>query len=835
MQYNNEFESLEAIAYESPFTDTTAVAAQEHNGHHAYEYEDHESYSPFEATANNMAHVVSNPRGGAMAELMGELESHEFNEVLYSVAGELMEMNEAGPLAQFEFGTSRVGIGQQAYINKLVDASNGVIDKVRNHVAANNMPSLSEAEVEQLFEQFTYENSGYTPVQEQFLGKIINTVKKAVKGGVNLVKKGIKAVGKILPIDAMLGKLKALIKPLLERVLRFAIGKLPQNLQPHARTLAKKMLNIDAETAFEMENETDVNVGAIQNEFNEQVAGVVFSEAEYEADRITSGYAQIADGETTDLNTARQKFINELKQLKPGESPQPAIEGFLPAALIALQPIAKVAISIIGRDKVVGFLAKPLAGLVKKYIPMEVALPLATKIVDIGMGAIGFETNENQQPDTAYEAIANTIEETISAMDVSKIAEEATVENLYEAQQTMPAAFEQAAANNFPNSLIKSECHTSSQNGVWVLMPRSNNGKYEYKKFSKVFDVTLDAAKVRNIKTFRSLPLSNFLKDKFGITLNQPVRARVHVYEAINGTWLSKISKYEKVQGLNTAAQSGWNQIHPLSTLAAAALLSEPGLGRNFSSTFTASRHKIAVGQRFYYLEIGQAPIAQPPKGGNGKVPESNPKQPQAPAKSSDIQCVLNFVKSEIKLNYYFSEADAINVASKLRSNDYIGAAASLQYSIRTVLHGILLKNATSKVKIIHEQVPEMYLENFLPAALGAAAKAVGGAIAGKAADMALDVLKKVVEKIVMAITDAAIKAVANYFKTRAAEFIAAQADQKDGVTVKIVFSAVPGMSVISAAIQAVKGNLSVGNIADLVFPALPIPDVQVSADKHFD
>lgn len=835
MQYNNEYENMETLSFESPFADTLATTVHEEPV--AMEYEDHESFSPFEGTALNTTHVVSNPKNGAVAELMGELESQEFNEVLYNMAGELMEMNEAESLSQFEFGKSRINIRQQAYVTKLADAGNNLIDKINERVAVTNVPSLSEAEIDQLFEQFTHESGDYTPVQEQFLGKIIKTVKKAVKGGVNLVKKGIKAVSKVLPINKILEKIKSLIKPLLERVLRFAIGKLPQNLQPHARTLAKKMLNIDAETAFEAEYEADANVSAIQNEFNEQVAGVVFSEAEYEADRLTAGYAQIADSnETPDLNEARKKFVEELKQLKPGESPQPAIENFLPAALMALQPAVKIAISIIGRDKVIGFLAKPLAGLVKKYIPMEVALPLATKIVDIGLGAIGFETNEQNQPDTAYEAIANTIEETISGMDMTRLADEATMENLYEAQQTLPPAFEQAAANNFPNSLIKSELHTSSQNGVWVLMPRNSNGNYSYKKFSKVFDVTLDAGKVRNIKTFRNLPLSNFLRDKFGITLSQPVHVRVHVYEAIKGTWLSKISKYEQVPGLNTASQSGWNQIHPLSTVAAAALLSEPGLGRNFSSKFTNSRHMIGVGQRFYYLEINKPVIRRPqkPNPGNNNPP-STPQQPGAPARSSDIQCVLNFVRSEIRLNYFFSEAEAISVASKLRNNDYIGAAASIQYSIRTVLHNILLKNATSKVKIIHESMPEMYMENFLPAALGAAARAVGGAVAAKGAEMAADILKKVVEKIVMAITDAAIKAVANYYKTRASEFIAAQADPKDGVTVKIIFFSVPGMSTISAVIQAVKGNLSVGNIADLVFPGLPIPEVQVKADKHFD
>ena len=101
-----------------------------------------------------------------------------------------------------------------------------------------------------------------------------------------------------------------------------------------------------------------------------------------------------AGSDVPSLDAARQQLIGELKELQPGQSPAPAIERFLPAAILALQPVIKIAISIIGRQKVVNFLAGLLAKLVAKYVPEAVARPLATSIVDIGMSAIGFETNE---------------------------------------------------------------------------------------------------------------------------------------------------------------------------------------------------------------------------------------------------------------------------------------------------------------------------------------------------------------------------------------------------------------------------------------------------------
>ena len=65
----------------------------------------------------------------------------------------------------------------------------------------------------------------------------------------------------------------------------------------------------------------------------------------------------------------------------------------------------------------INFLAGLLAKLVSKYVPENVAKPLAASIVDVGMRTIGFEVNEESQTNLAYEAIANTIEETFQNMN----------------------------------------------------------------------------------------------------------------------------------------------------------------------------------------------------------------------------------------------------------------------------------------------------------------------------------------------------------------------------------------------------------------------------------
>jgi hypothetical protein len=202
---------------------------------------------------------------------------------------------------------------------------------------------------------------------------------------------------------------------------------------------------------------------------------------------------------------------------------------------------------------------------------------------------------------------------------------------------------------------------------------------------------------------------------------------------------------------------------------------------------------------------------------------------------SGDIQGVINFVKSEIRLNYYFSEEEAKNIAGKLKNNDYTGAFIAIRYNVRNVLHGILLKNVGSKVKIIHEAMPEMFLENFEDKQENFSFGGLGRSIGNMALNAGKEMVKKLIEKLIEKISQAAYKAVVNYFKSRVNEYMTAQAAPQDGVTIKIIWFNIPGMSSISAIINAFKGKLTAGNLTDLVLPSLPAPEVKISAGKNFD
>lgn len=848
--------NAELAMFETPFADVP-ISKETPTGNESAE----PSYSnfgtdfesPFSRTyeTNGDGHQVSQ-NSEEFVQLLGELDDPQFSNTLYELASEIEDTWLPKLSSEMAMGENYIPFTTQnarEYIQPFVNEVENTIERVAQHFSGNNLADHSDAEIEAFFSELGSSNISFTPAQEQLFGGVLGKIKSVVKKGVDLAKKGISAVGKIMPIGIVLNKIKALINPLLEKVLKFAIGKLPKNLQPHAQTLAKKFLNLETTITFEASGPDISSTGeldAIQTELDNYIAQLVFSPDEPETENLLINYEFSTEAlernnsyETGGLNSAsldvaRQQFINELKDLQDGESPAPAIERFLPVAIMALRPVVKMAISLIGRQKVINFLAGVLAKLVGKYVPETVAKPLAAKIIDVGMASIGFETYEMNKPDLAYEAIASTIEETVQNMgDLNETDlndNEALTMHLLE-------AFETAAANNFPSEYIREDLRRSEKNALWVLKPR-NGPKNFYKKFTHVFNITITPQASSAVTTFRKLPLADFLRDKLGLDPTKPIQAKVHLYEALGGTMLSKISKVENLPGLNATQPYSWVQFHPLTRQAASLLLKEPALGKKMDGKFLSRRHRTAIGQRFYYLEIPGARLKIISKGNTNQKNQQGDRRTGSIAvpNSGDAQAVINFIKSEIRFNYYFSEESSLSVVEKLNKNDFLGAALFIRQSVRNVLNGILLKNVSNKVKIIHEAVPEMYLERmneqpdeFSRDDVTNAIRGGFGLGAGKA------VLTKIVEKLTDNLSERAYQALADFFKSRAAEFKQAQAQPQDGVTVKIVWNNISGMSAIRAVINAIRGNLSVVDLGKLSIPTISNPEIKIVADKKFD
>ena len=157
-----------------------------------------------------------------------------------------------------------------------------------------------------------------------------------------------------------------------------------------------------------------------------------------------------------------------------------------------------------------------------------------------------------------------------------------------------------------------------------------------------------------------------------------------------------------------------------------------------------------------------------------------------------------------------------------------LGAAMSVRQSVKTLLDEMLLKNVQSKVKIVHEAIPQLYIEHMHVQQDGFSVAEIGRA-AGK------EIISKLIEKLVEKLTTLAYDALVNYFKARADEFKNAQAQPQDGVTVKLIWTNIAGMASIRAVINAIRGNLTVGSLSDLALPSLSTPEIKIEADKKFD
>ena len=843
-KYSINSNGITGTQFETPFADVTVLKEQSDAGTNSEDFFSgflSEVESPFSRTYEVPSSTNRVTEAGeAYTELLAELNDSEFNEVVYELVNEVEDTWRNKVSNELAMGNNYIPfVTRQAnnYFQPMIRETDAMIDRIAQHFSANNLADHTQSEVEQFFETLEFSHDNYTPAQDQFFGKIFNKVKSVVKKGVELAKKGINVVGKLLPVNIILDRIKGLVRPLLDKVLRFAIGKLPKNLQPYAQTLSKKFLNLEAPGTISYEAQDEVQLEAIQTELDHHLAHLLFSSEEESANSIVNYETSLESLERADnyetgslnipsLDVARQQFVDDLKNLKEGESPAPAIERFLPAVIVALQPVIKMAIGLIGRQKIINFLAGLLAKLVSKYVPANVAQPLAANIIDIGMKAIGFEVHETGKTDLAYEAIANTIQETVQNMNGLN---EASLNDSEELTLHLLEAFEKAAADNFPAQYIKEDLRPSKQKAIWISMPRTSPVKL-YKKFTHVYDITIDPQTASSVTTYRNLPLSNFLRDKYGLDTSKPVKAKLHLYEIKKSGRISMISHFEKLPGLNSAQTKAWVQLLPLTKQAASVLLKEPALGRDVDAKTLASRFRAKAGQRFYYLEIEgvRLRIPQVNRSKHKHVQNARPSS-STESRSADVQAVINFIKNEIALNYYFSEEDAMAVVEKLNKNDAIGVAMGLRQSIKNLLNDMLLKNVSGKVKIVHEAVPELYLENFSSEEENVSATDVVGKLAGK------EVIKKLVEKIIDKISSLAYNALGSFFKSRAAEFKQAQAQPQDGVTVKLVWKNVSGMSSIRTAINAIRGDWSVGNLSDLSLPSFSAPEIQIEADKKFD
>jgi hypothetical protein len=709
---------------------------------------------------------AADARAELFANLLSELHDEEFEEAVTDL------VNEASGLAEERFGFETEDVaaerieaerGVRQYFEPLALECEMMVDRVMQGIGSADLTTMSESELDEFLDRFAPVATSLAPTLDNFGGSFFKKIKKAVKGAVKVAKKGVALAKKLSPVHLVLDRIKKLVRPLLERVLRFAIDKLPVSLRPVARQLAKRFLGVSAEAdTLEDEGEGEAaaeDPGFIAQELDNRIVGYILEGEEFE--RVMSAedfgvHQEAGDADAwRELQYSRARFARDITELQDGEDPTPVVQQFVPAILAAL----RLGIRVVGRPRVVNFLAGLLAKFIEKYVGKTQAVPLSRALVDTGLKLVSLETTAEPELESGY-ALASTLEDTIT-----RVATEAP-EAVWESEPLLEAyvreAFQQAASAHFPDGMIRSDLHEAAQSsGAWVLLPAGRRRKH-YKKYTRVLDVTVTPQMAAALKSFGGTPVQSILRDQLSLPAARPVNARIHLYGALAGSTLADIAMHEKaVRGLGTSRRDAWALIHPLTPEAAGILLKEPGLGREVDPKFLADRNHITVGQRFYFLEIPQAR----PRLVNG------PRGSRRAARVTQTNVTLDFPKGEVRIFLFYSEADAQAVSAHLRARAPVGAILTmLKAGLETRLATLLSGAPTRAMRVVHEAA---LTEHFRSPVIAAALKLVGQPLRAVLLKWTLEALQRELEQR------------AEQF---AAHFTRAAAAEVDGVTVAIMF-----------------------------------------------
>ena len=762
---------------QAPFIDVGSFIAEEVSREIVEPETSVSPISPFLTLYESEEGGLVDPEKEDYIAFINELYDEEFDEALAVL------VDEAAALYETQFATEQEDpqtTGYQAerlltqHFAPLAAQTEAMFTALAREFSQHDPNSLSEDEIDTIVDRYQPQVE-LTPNFENFFGKLKTAVKKVVKKGVALAKKGISAAAK-LGVGPILNKLKALISPMLKRVIQTAIGKLPIHLQPVARKLAERipyLKELDESYDSVSEIEETCEVAEIQNEFNQEAANILYAPTEVEQDlelaKVLTEQQAPYTYPIADLDLARDRFVEKIIHLKEGEDPTPHVENFVPAILPAL----RIGIRLIGRKKVVDFLAKLLGKLIQKFVGPQYAPALSQAIADAGLRLLQMEATSEDTSGAAASAVTATIEETVQRV---ASAPDYILENKELLEGFALEAFEQAAAANFP-AVLPEEIYRKRPDlgearklkGVWVMMPRGRRKRY--KKFGRKIPIRISPHKVSVLETFEGISLEEFLEEKLGISPGEEVEAFVHLYEAIPGTRLSDIARQEEnAPGLDSS--NALARFQPLTREAASLLLGEPALGRDMGSKHPVDLHTPKTGERFYYLEIpGRRLLTIVEPSGHTKT-----------RRPTQLRLILDFPKNEIRIHLFLGEIRAQEIAVKLRRHAHTGM---ITMRLRQFIERGLRRATTGsskRLKIIHEAVLPTQYTNAIR----------------RLPSMVLQVLRGRLQEWF-------IKGLSDHLKQNAAEFIKAAEDMADGVSMVITLGNPPAFPQLR---QAIKGKV---------------------------
>lgn len=780
-----------AAEVESPFAETfgehAPAAASEADAGASRFAAWSETVTPFAESAEGLAADSETDR--LLAEALAELRDEGFSEAVNLLA----EETEQAVGERFTNETPANAAERErvadAHLAPLRFEARQFLDRLEAGLTGMDLASLNEEQLDEVLGRFEAETGELTPAGEEFIGKIVRKAKQAVKFVASAAKKVAAPIMKVAGgmLGPVLSKLKGLINPLLQRVLSFAIGRLPAPLQPVARSLASKIKfenegvdREEGESAVSPANLSDLET--VAEMFDEALAQAMAGETLDETEREAfAGEPEAADGrELEQLAEARGALIDRFSAGEE-EGLAPAIEQFVPALLGAL----RLGINLVGRPKVVGFLAKYLAQLIGRWVGPELAGQLSKAIVDTGLRLISLEAEADEAGEAGTNAAAPAALAAVVEDTVRRLAEqeEFVFENDELMQLAVADAFGEAVATHFPARFVRPGLQQApSLGGTFVARrPRSLR---TYRKYSRAPDVEITAQVADALPTFGGVTLGSVLRAA-GVSF--PLRARLHIYQAVPGTNAARVVRMDRPAMAGGRGFAPAATIHPLTPAAAGMLLREPRLGVRVPPPFLRSHRRMAVGQRFYHLEpLGSAGAMALPLGESGAAASARSRPSRAWTR-------IDLARARIVVGFYLSEAEAQGLVAAVRDGRGTGPLLqALMGLYRTVDPSATRGRGGGRVvREANEGFADF--EEF-------------EGLAGAAKPMIPRAVKSMLRKRLRAWL---LPALAKWVGENSEAFARAAAHPDPGVTIRAQLTGVPGLDLVKQVASGLKGGVS--------------------------
>lgn len=529
--------------------------------------------------------------------LLAELHDEEFEEALQGLVDEAAgRYLTAGDGWSGESGAGEV----EAWLGGLAERADQLFEHLEQRFGNRTPESLLEGELEAAAAEALAAQGPGDLVGEQLFGSIIGKLGALAKRAATFTLGGLG--GKVL------GRLIGIFRGLVPRLLRMVIPRIaravPESLRPGVAAIAAKLgitvpglsaspPPVAGPSTSEAES-APVGPGAgLAELFDRQLALAAASDNQAVTDQFlaewesSESYSEHEDADAlARLDAARATLAQQVTEAAPGSVLTAELEQFIPAVMAVL-PLARTVLRIVGRDKLLNPIAALLASGIQQMTGIKPVTAVSRAIADKALQIVGLEAEApaDRQTLLGAEALVSTVEDTVRA--VGQLPPESLAEPL-RLRAELQEAFAEAAARHVPSEVLRPDLdgrETEGESGVWVFMPRSPSRRYRYRKHN-VVPVRIGRPVARTIVLYDGGTLEDKLLDEG--TLAWPAEAEVHLYEALPGTHLGHLAAAESGPRGGPVDVSEFEHLTPQ---IAGLLFNQPGLGRSPAGT---------VGRRYY-------------------------------------------------------------------------------------------------------------------------------------------------------------------------------------------------------------------------------------------